>query len=388
MLKKTFQCEVITPMFLGGADQQPELRPPSIRGAMRWWFRALYGGHLYSTSRNLIDELKRKEKEIFGDTSQQSLFDIKIKSSINDNDIETHNFRNPYFRYLSYGLYQMGSDSPPSRKYIKPNKTFTVEMKFRTNEEKIKKLVCGTFWMLTYFGNIGSRSRRGLGSFNIVNSSYEYLPIVSDFNSLQEGINKIISNDYFGITRSPLTINPEFPILHPNFWQGFLLSKTFNNSVDALKDIGEKLRKFREDKSTSASFRRTLSSGRTISGQHSKEYKNIIKSKPASGKSKLVGIPLWSIFGLPHPFKLTGIEEITIAGENRERRASPLFIKILELGENNYQILLQKFESKFLDSKVKFYNALDEEIISGSIPFTQLNSFISSFTSPSRQIII
>lgn len=36
-------CEIITPMFLGGADNspdaEPELRPPSIRGAMRWWFR-------------------------------------------------------------------------------------------------------------------------------------------------------------------------------------------------------------------------------------------------------------------------------------------------------------------------------------------------------------
>jgi len=32
----TFNCEVITPMFLGDADQKPELRPPSIRGAMRY----------------------------------------------------------------------------------------------------------------------------------------------------------------------------------------------------------------------------------------------------------------------------------------------------------------------------------------------------------------
>ncbi|MFH0988531.1 MAG: type III-B CRISPR module RAMP protein Cmr1 [bacterium] len=44
--KVTFKCEVITPMFLGGADpDKPELRPPSIRGAMRWWFRTMIMKH-------------------------------------------------------------------------------------------------------------------------------------------------------------------------------------------------------------------------------------------------------------------------------------------------------------------------------------------------------
>ncbi|OPX29474.1 MAG: type III-B CRISPR module RAMP protein Cmr1 [Candidatus Omnitrophica bacterium 4484_171] len=42
----TFECETITPMFLAGADgRTPELRPPSIKGAMRFWWRAM-NGHL------------------------------------------------------------------------------------------------------------------------------------------------------------------------------------------------------------------------------------------------------------------------------------------------------------------------------------------------------
>jgi CRISPR-associated protein Cmr1 len=378
-------------MFLGGANQQPELRPPSIRGAMRWWFRALYGGHLYNTSGNIIDKLKKKEKEIFGDTSQQSLFDLKIKSSINNSNIEIHNSRNPHFRYMSYGLYQMGSDSPPSRRYLKPDTNFFVEIKFRTSEEKIKKLVCGTFWMLTYFGNIGSRSRRGFGSFRIIDTSYNDLPSVLNFYSLQEGINKIISNEYFSIKQNTPTTTPEFPIFHPNCWEGYILNRTDSMVEDSIKYIGEQLRKFREDPSSSASFRRTLTSGGTISGQHSKEYINLINSKPASGTTGTVQIPEWSIFGLPHPFQLQTYGFITIAGKDRERRASPLIIKILEFEENNYQILLQKFESKFLDSDIRFYNPQNpsnEEIINVTIPFAQLNSFINSCTSLSKQIII
>jgi len=37
-LEVTFR--IVTPMFLGGADPniQAELRPPSIKGAMRYWY--------------------------------------------------------------------------------------------------------------------------------------------------------------------------------------------------------------------------------------------------------------------------------------------------------------------------------------------------------------
>jgi len=42
MVKKvTFECEVITPMFMAGADgRKPELRPSEFKGMMRFWWRA------------------------------------------------------------------------------------------------------------------------------------------------------------------------------------------------------------------------------------------------------------------------------------------------------------------------------------------------------------
>ena len=45
-MKTVFSAEIefITPAFLAGADQNvPEIRVPSIRGELRWWFRALGG---------------------------------------------------------------------------------------------------------------------------------------------------------------------------------------------------------------------------------------------------------------------------------------------------------------------------------------------------------
>ena len=37
---------IVTPMFIGGGDKQeaPEIRPPSVKGALRFWWRALQWG--------------------------------------------------------------------------------------------------------------------------------------------------------------------------------------------------------------------------------------------------------------------------------------------------------------------------------------------------------
>lgn len=72
MKQIVFECESITPMFMYGADgKTAELRPASIKGVMRFWWRAMNG--------NLpLDELKKQEGEIFGSMEKKSSFSIKI----------------------------------------------------------------------------------------------------------------------------------------------------------------------------------------------------------------------------------------------------------------------------------------------------------------------
>ncbi len=49
-------------MFLAGADgTTPELRAPSIKGALRFWWRAM-NGHLS------LEELRKQESDLFGNT--------------------------------------------------------------------------------------------------------------------------------------------------------------------------------------------------------------------------------------------------------------------------------------------------------------------------------
>jgi CRISPR type III-B/RAMP module RAMP protein Cmr1 len=55
----TFELEFITPAFIGGANQQAELRPASFVGLLRWWWRALKG-------ECNIEKLREEEIKIFG----------------------------------------------------------------------------------------------------------------------------------------------------------------------------------------------------------------------------------------------------------------------------------------------------------------------------------
>jgi len=140
MEKIVFECETITPMFMYGADgRTPELRPASIKGLMRFWWRAIHG--------NLsLDELKKQEGEIFGNTDIKSSFSIRIKKV----------FFNPKDEY------------PLPHKKTYQKSSFPINQIFKiTFTGKNLKLVENIFKLTTILGGFGQRSRRGFGSIQI-----------------------------------------------------------------------------------------------------------------------------------------------------------------------------------------------------------------------------
>ena len=73
MLEAVFR--VVTPLFLGGADgTEAEIRAASLKGALRFWYRATS----YSAGAD-ITTIKKKEEEIFGSSEKgQSSFLIDV----------------------------------------------------------------------------------------------------------------------------------------------------------------------------------------------------------------------------------------------------------------------------------------------------------------------
>jgi CRISPR-associated protein Cmr1 len=68
MTELLVKLETITPLLMGGANARgtPELRPPSIRGALRYWFRAAAGGSVGEEKFGLIENC------VFGNASEKS----------------------------------------------------------------------------------------------------------------------------------------------------------------------------------------------------------------------------------------------------------------------------------------------------------------------------
>ena len=172
-----FNCETITPMFLAGADgNKPELRAPSIKGALRFWWRAL--------NPNLVEnedysELKRREAELFGGTDNGGR--SKVIISI-DNQTTTTIIAHP----------TPHKERPFSKKAFAIGSTFEMTVNVIENSLMKAEQVKNLFIVVSLLGGLGNRSRRGFGSFKIMEIDgvkFEQPNEVSEIESLIKSIN-------------------------------------------------------------------------------------------------------------------------------------------------------------------------------------------------------
>ena len=185
MKKIEFDIEMITPMFMSGENQAKfELRPPSFKGAMRFWWRAYCWGNntQYTDLEELQKYMMEKEGEIFGtasDKGRKSGFSIRLKKQ------ETNAILDPFpkhfvkaqsggrtfniniLEYLAYGTYnyQRGKGNVFNRKYIPAGSVCSVILNI--SDETVEKDVIRSFYFLSVFGGLGAKSRNGFGNFVI-----------------------------------------------------------------------------------------------------------------------------------------------------------------------------------------------------------------------------
>ncbi|KUJ95953.1 MAG: CRISPR-associated protein TM1795 family protein [Desulfonauticus sp. 38_4375] len=167
--KKEYNIEVVTPMFLGGAEiNKAELRVPSIKGMLRFWWRATCGIED-------IEELYEKESELFGNTDIKSNVclditdcNLKISKSIFSGKkyIAICKGRKlpplDVLHYLAYGtLNKKGQGNIVHKEYIDVGSSFKLVLKCRKDifGEVEKSLA-----YLINFGGLGAKSRNGFGS--------------------------------------------------------------------------------------------------------------------------------------------------------------------------------------------------------------------------------
>lgn len=180
---------IVTPMFIGGADQTPSdgIRPPSVKGALRFWWRALNWGKFRKDTKDDVSALRdlhKEEARLFGAAAKtekgrvtrgQGCFLLEV---IHQPDLKrfvdnwpqahTRNGVKSKSGYLGLGLFQMNEHQ--QRQAIEEGAEFTLRLLFRPDTDKkdmeeIRKALVA----LGLFGGLGSRSRRGFGSVALVN---------------------------------------------------------------------------------------------------------------------------------------------------------------------------------------------------------------------------
>ncbi len=212
MTQFSVNCEIVTPLFLGGANSnKAELREASIKGMLRFWWRALYGDEDYKT-------MRERESEIFGSTEGKSRVEISVESNLKPElknlpkgkTIKGKGYPISIIDYLGYGFYdhQKGKGNIYKREFFEPGRKFKVKVIIdQQHMKEIEKSLCCLF----KFGGLGSRSRNGFGCLNC-----------SDFNC---DINFKVERELLDFT----AFSKESKLF---------LFETHENWVDALSEIG------------------------------------------------------------------------------------------------------------------------------------------------------
>jgi CRISPR-associated protein Cmr1 len=225
----TFDCELITPLFMGSANPNDcELRAPSIKGALRFWWRAI-NGHLP------LNELHEKEEAIFGSTSGRSNIVIRIQEFLK----QTNEYPMLPHKQGRESLIREGFQVKEKFRIKFQMSQLSIYSKSNPYEEifsleKLKAL----FIIFSLLGGLGKRNRRGFGSIKIkkINQNdFQYPERLEDMLIL---VNSLSNNFQLNNTNNSISILKEKHEKFP-YVKEIILGKKGDLASFLLEDIGE-----------------------------------------------------------------------------------------------------------------------------------------------------
>ncbi|MGW5219894.1 type III-B CRISPR module RAMP protein Cmr1 [Nocardia sp. NPDC004085] len=356
--------KVVTPMFIGDDPDSPAtIRVPSIRGALRYWFRAVAADHGLTDPR----QLWAHEEEIFGSArpghpSKIALrIDTHPRSERADTWISKNNRRSGpndrtgVINLLGQGLWDRNLGL--LRSYIPPGQTIHLRIRL-SGESHIDTRLAHAFWAWLTFGGLGYRTRRGFGRLTY-QSCQPNTTFGWDDQHLappqgRDAWNALLQNplppdheDFEDFAEWPEPANdrgdarPDFPALTPLWWRGKLFppSKTpLTGWADALDHAGQQWRNFNLTKKQER-------------GDNTPEWRNVIQGEDHRFPRGALGLPVG------YHNKNTGFKtEVTV---DTGRRASPIWMYPVDLnngnGKSDWTILTHAFRCRLLPDNARVY---------------------------------
>jgi len=374
-----FKVEAVTPIFIAGADQRnienEGLRPPSIKGLLRWWFRAALGGAKLSLGYLNPRQVKEEEEKLLG--SQSIKGKVALVTFPLDIQVRRGFIRKRGLAYLTYGV--------EDRPYIETGSKFRITVRFMPMvHDNEKRRVIAALWLLLNLGNVGSKNRKGFGSLRVVGEANVYnieFRNPCNINELEKYLRENVRKclEAFGWNRKALqgAKPPDFPVIACDYWKMKILNKNFSSWDDAIDHIGCLIRAYREDRKNPRARHTRVVKGKGISYYVTRDY-NAVKGIYQGGQCST---PRGSIFGLPHHFQFQsmGGRKAVVKGAVHSRRASPLYVKIWKVGSGKFVVGVQLFKSMFLpEDKLQILDLKSKKSKLVSLPdYKYLENFLN-----------
>jgi len=379
----TAHYQIVTPMFIGGAnrDDTPEIRPPSIKGALRFWWRALHWGeclqHADNDANKALHLLYQQEAELFGAAFRDKQYGqgkILLKVKKLPEKQAKIKAPSPGQQYLlGQGLYHFRDGL--LRTALDSNQTFILELKL-DNEVDVQPVI-NTIMLFGLLGGLGSRARKGWGSVAIQSLVYtdtkknkHTIAVPTDKASYKKAITEILS-------QLP-DKSPPFTAFSKQTRIDLSLSGLSPDSL--LTAIGNEQQMYR-------SYGRNAGDGYKVNGkeaeQNFKGDHDLVFDFAHGGTVKTY--PKRVIFGLPHNYYFSDKTKVDIDAESEQgqssRRASPLMIHIHQFSSGESIAIQSLMKAAFLpqNKKVELKTGAKIQKVPCHVEWTVVENYLDRF---------
>ncbi|EWM19880.1 type III-B CRISPR module RAMP protein Cmr1 [Kutzneria sp. 744] len=279
----TFHLRTMTPLF-SGDDPKSEtgdspIRVPSIRGVLRYWFRAVAAGHGITAA----EDLWTAEEAVFGSTTTPSPIALRVSGcpEATGRNTTPEWARSNHVKYLlGQGLYVRDKDprlSGLTRPYVDVGKPVNLDVRLSADDIANRRFLMAMWAWLTY-GGLGARTRRGFGRLvcdgvdgplpsSWIDRMFTPPRTTAAWQSLLDQVypRELQNPQHIGLPQMPADRPADaplatFPTLHLDSWRGRILGGSQRGWKDAMAFAGEKWRDYRtiEDSSQTDEWQPTI----------------------------------------------------------------------------------------------------------------------------------
>ena len=344
--------KVVTPCFMGGANaNDAELRVPSIKGALRFWWRALTYAECTAEAgpEGAVKQMADQERMLFGsDKVGQSRIVLSLEpSGPKDNRPKTVGRGTvlgdgpdrpvgPGARYLGYGVLEAFASRNKGTKAGELTRDclqtpFYLVLRIGAKKRETLENVVPALRLFGLVGGLGAKSRKGYGSVNLIGlegdglTAWQPPRTVADYRT------------QLGSLLQPALACPHEPETSA-FSARARVELMFENRVEpmaVLDDYGKAMVRYR------SWGRNGKILGNEPSDKRFPEDHAWMKGDKRGPPTDFH--PRRAVFGLPHNYG----KSTRVTPQNHDRRASPLFFHVHEIGNRHIGIALL-LRSRFL----------------------------------------